>query len=363
MRRDYHLHERARGRRVAASPFREVGRVHFIDRRRFFSIAAALGVGVTGMIKSKPSLARRKPESAAKNIIISTWRHGVPANEAAAAALEEGKRALDAVETGVRVTEADPNVTSVGYGGFPDETGRVTLDACVMDSNGNAGAVACLENIKHPVSVARKVMEETNHVMLVGEGALEFAKIHGFKEEDLLTDNARRAFLEWKANHSDEDNWLPPVGTDNHDTISMLALDGRGDIAGACTTSGLAWKIHGRVGDSPIIGASMYVDNKVGGAAATGLGEAAMKCVGSFLTVELMRQGASPREAIEETLGRLARANGDAPGFQLGFIALSRSGETAALSLLPDFQYVLYRDGVNKLYDSDYLFERPKENE
>lgn len=326
-----------------------------IDRRRFFSLAAALGVGVTGMVKAKPVFANKKP--AGSNVVISTWKHGIPANEAAIAALKAGRGALDVVEEGVRVPEGDPEVTSVGYGGYPDETGCVTLDACIMNSKGNAGAVACLRNIKHPISVARKVMEETDHVMLVGEGALAFAKIHGFKEEDLLTEKSRKAYLEWKANMSDKDDWLPPVDATNHDTISMIAIDARGDMAGACTTSGLAWKIHGRVGDSPIIGASMYVDNEVGGAAATGRGEAAIKCVGSFLAVELMRGGASPREAVEETLRRVIKANGGKPDFQLGFIALARSGEIGALALQEGFQYALYKDGANKLYDSDYLIK------
>lgn len=326
-----------------------------INRRHFFSVAAALGAGVSGMFKAKPVFAKTK--SAGSNIVLSTWKHGLPANEAAIEALKAGKSALDAVEQGVRVPEADPEVTSVGYGGYPDELGNVTLDACIMNSQGNAGAVACLQHIKHPISVARKVMEETDHVMLVGAGALAFAKIHGFKEEDLLTEKSRKAYLDWKANMSDKDDWLPPPDESNHDTISMIAQDAKGDMAGACTTSGLAWKIHGRVGDSPIIGASMYVDNAVGGAAATGRGEAAIKCVGSFLTVELMRGGASPREAIEETLRRVVEANGGNPDFQLGFIAQARSGEIGALSLRKGFQYALYKDGVNKLYDSDYLFD------
>jgi L-asparaginase/N4-(beta-N-acetylglucosaminyl)-L-asparaginase len=277
-----------------------------IDRRKFLSLSALLGSSLIYSPGSGKVFAKKKTPG--RNLVISTWKHGHPANEAAAAALEAGKSALDAVETGVRVSEADPEVTGVGYGGFPDDTGCVTLDASIMNSKGNAGAVGCLQNIKHPISVARKVMEETDHVMLVGEGALAFAKLHGFKEENLLTEKARKAYLDWKTHLSDEDDWFPPVDERNHDTIGMIAQDANGDLAGACTTSGLRWKIHGRVGDSPIIGAGMYVDNEVGGAAATGRGEAVMKIVGSFLVVEEMRRGASPQEAIGEALNRIITA-------------------------------------------------------
>jgi isoaspartyl peptidase/L-asparaginase-like protein (Ntn-hydrolase superfamily) len=329
-----------------------------ISRRNFLWWSALFGSGVLASAKAGRTLGSAGPVG--ENTVISTWHHGLAANEAAAQVLQQNKSALDAVEAGVRVSEADPEVTSVGYGGLPDETGRVTLDASIMNSQGNAGAVACLEHVMHPISVARKVMEETDHVMLVGEGALEFARLHGFKEENLLTEKARKIHLDWKANITDKDNWLPPAVQSNHDTIGMVAQDHRGDLAGACTTSGLSYKIRGRVGDSPLIGAGMFVDNEVGAAAATGRGEAVIKTAGSFLVVENMRRGASPKDAIEEALKRIIKQNGSNPDFQVAFVALNKKGEFGALSLLMGFQYALFRDGVNKLYDSDYLLSWPE---
>jgi len=201
--------------------------------------------------------------------VISTWHFGMPANVAAWQALQRGGAALDAVEQGVRVCEADENVMSVGYGGLPDREGHVTLDACVMDHRGQCGAVCYLPNIKHAVSVARLVMERTPHIMLAGEGAMRLALQNGLEKENLLTEKARQRWLKWKATQAADDLKLDNVG---HDTIGMLALDSQGNVSGACTTSGLAWKHHGRVGDSPIIGAGLYVDNEVGAATATGRG-------------------------------------------------------------------------------------------
>lgn len=286
--------------------------------------------------------------------VISTWRHGLKANEKAADVLLEGRPALDAVEQGVMVPEADPEVNSVGYGGLPDEDGKVTLDACIMDSNGNAGSVAALENIMHPISVARLVMERTNHVMLVGEGAKRFAIAQGFQEMNLLTEDSRKRWLEWKENMSSQDDWGPHPKEllESHDTISMLALDQDGNLSGACTTSGLSFKIHGRVGDSPIIGAGMYCDNDVGAAGATGRGEEVIKTCGSFLIVELMKQGRTPKEAIDEALRRLLKKYDGKPAFQVAYIALRRDGEIAAGALRPGFQYALYRGGKNELVDA-----------
>src|SRR5699024_2819231 len=190
-----------------------------------------------------------------KPVVISTWDHGIPANEAAWKVLSEGGSALDAVEAGVRIPEGDPNVQSVGYGGFPDREGHVTLDACIMDYNDRCGSVAFLEHIKHPISVARKVKEETPHIMLVGEGALQFAVDQGFEKEDLLTPESRKAWQEWL----EESEYKPVINIENHDTIGMLAIDEQGRLSGACTTSGTAFKLHGRVGDSPIIGAGLFV--------------------------------------------------------------------------------------------------------
>ena len=281
-------------------------------------------------------------------IVISTWLHGIPANEASIEVLKKNGSALDAVEAGVRVTEADAENQSVGLGGRPDSEGNVTLDACIMDSDGNAGSVGFLQNIKHPISVARKVMEETDHVMLAGKGALKFALSKGFKRENLLTEASRRGWLEWQKNNRIKDSWGP---NDDHDTITSLAQDNNGNLSGACTTSGLAYKLHGRVGDSPIIGAGMYVDNEVGAAGATGMGELVMKTCGSFLVVELMRQGYSAMEACNEAVNRIVRQEGGKTKLQVGYIALGKDGSIGYSSIQKGFQYALYKDGVNKLHD------------
>ena len=273
-------------------------------------------------------------------VVVSTWSHGMPANDAAWPILTAGGRAVDAVEQGVRVSEADPAVTSVGYGGRPDREGHVTLDACIMDETGNAGAVAFLQDIMHPVSVARQVMEETPHVLLVGEGARRFALDRGAKQENLLTENSRAAWQEWLET-AQYDPWSPPASPMNHDTISMLALDAAGNLSGACTTSGLAYKMHGRVGDSPIIGAALFVDNEVGAACATGVGEEVMKTLGSFLIVELMRQGASPQEACQEGIRRIVRRHHRLDDVQVGYLALDRRGRVGAYDIQPWFQYAL----------------------
>lgn len=278
---------------------------------------------------------------------ISTWNHGLSANKSAMQVLNDGGRAIDAVEQGVRVTEADPECMSVGYGGLPDRDGHVTLDACIMDHTGNCGAVSYLEHIKHPISVARKVMEETPHVMLSGKGALDFALAQGFPKEDLLTDNAREKWKEWKK----DSQYKPIINVENHDTIGLLALDKNGDISGACTTSGLSFKMHGRVGDSPIIGAGMFVDNEVGGCCATGMGEAVMKTLGSFLVVELMRQGATPQEACEEAIARIVK-NQNYKDMQIGYLAINKKGEHGAYAVHPWFNYALSQEGKNTLINS-----------
>ena len=282
-----------------------------------------------------------------KPIAISTWDHGIKANKEAMKILLSNGSALDAVEAGVKLSEADPAIQSVGFGGRPDRDGSVTLDASIMDAQGNAGSVAYLQDIKHPVSVARKVMELTDHVMLVGRGAKSFAISHGFEEENLLTEKSRKAWLKWKKK-SDENNISNP--NDNHDTISLLVQDLDGKLAGACTTSGLAYKIPGRVGDSPIIGAGLYVDNEIGAAAATGLGEAVIKTAGSFLVVELMNQGYNPQKACEEALERIiSRHDGD-PEFQVAYIALRKDGELGAAAIQRGFKYALSKDNNNKLH-------------
>jgi L-asparaginase/N4-(beta-N-acetylglucosaminyl)-L-asparaginase len=309
-------------------------------KRRDFLKTGAIGITVPSVIFGDSNIITNKNNP----IILSTWNHGLPANDAAWETLVNGGNAMDAAEAGARVSEADPTITSVGFGGLPDEQGNVTLDACVMDSNGNAGSVAFLQNIKHPVSVARKVMEDTKHVMLVGEGARQFAVSQGFEEMDLLTVESRQAWEEWEKNRRE----MTPHET--HDTISVLVQDKNGDFAGACTTSGWAYKLHGRVGDSPIIGAGLFVDNEIGCAAATGLGEEVIKTTGSFLVVELMRQGYDPTVACEEALNRVIKAHNGNPDFQIGYIALRKDGEIGSACLKWSFEYALARGEVNKLH-------------
>lgn len=273
--------------------------------------------------------------------VISTWRHGLPANEAAWQVLSGGGRAIDAAEAGVKVAESDPEVSSVGYGGLPDRDGQVTLDACIMDERGDCGSVAFLRHIENPVSVARLVMEKTPHVMLVGEGALQFALEQGFEKKDLLTDKARKEWEKWQADHP-EAIQERQINIENHDTIGLLTLDQQGNLSGACTTSGLAWKRHGRVGDSPIIGAGLYVDNEVGAASATGVGEAVIRAVGSFLVVELMRAGNSPQAACRLATERVIAKNPDWKKLQVGFVALNKQGEVGGYAIQPGFDYAVY---------------------
>lgn len=285
-------------------------------------------------------------------VVISTWRHGIPANEAAWEVLEGDGPALDAVEAGVRVPEGDPQFRSVGYGGRPDRDGHVTLDASIMDHQDNCGSVAFLQHIKHPISVARRVMEETPHIMLVGDGALEFALDQGFERENLLTPTSEREWRDWLEDQPDEVK--TEINIENHDTIGMLALDGTGNLSGACTTSGTAWKYHGRVGDSPIIGAGLFVDNEVGAACATGWGEAVIRTAGSHLVVEFMRQGMSPQEACRRAVERVVAKNPNYEDIQVAFLALNRQGEYGAYSVQSGFDFAIYdtADG-NRLIDSD----------
>lgn len=289
-------------------------------------------------------------------VILSTWRYGVPANKAAWEVIQKGGQALDAVETGVRVTEADPGERSVGLGGRPDRDGRVTLDACIMDDKMNIGAVAFLEHIVHPISVARAVMEKTPHAMLVGEGALQFALSQGYKKENLLVPESEKDWREWLK----RSEYLPEANIENHDTIGMIAMDQHGNLSGACTTSGLAWKMHGRVGDSPIIGAGLYVDNEIGAAVATGVGEEVIRVAGSHAIVELMRHGKSPEAACKEVLGRIVEANRrrgkSLDNIQVGFLAINKQGEHAAFALRRGFNFAHSSTTVaHNLVDAPYL--------
>ncbi len=289
-----------------------------------------------------------------KPIVIATWDTSIDANAAAWKILENNGYALDAVETGVQVEEDDPKNMSVGYGGRPDRQGNVTLDACIMDDNGECGAVVFLQNYKNPISVARKVMEETPHIMLAGEGAQQFAKDQGFEEMNLLTPKAKEAWEKWLENGEYE----PQVNIENHDTIGMLALDAEGRLSGACTTSGAAWKMHGRVGDSPIIGAGLFVDPEIGAACATGLGEEVVKTAGSALIVEMMRQGHSPEEAckiaVDRIISRNKRNGYSLENTQVGYLALNKDGAFGAYSIQEGFNYAVYNADGNRKMESGF---------
>ena len=313
-----------------------------VDRRTFLNTA----VGAASLTLA--ARAHAKPESRDVGArVVSTWDFGVAANQAAWSILAAGGKALDAVEAGAKVPEADLKNHSVGRAGYPDRDGHVSLDASIMDGDGSCGAVAALENIAHPISVARRVMEKTPHVLLVGAGALQFALEQGFTKEELLTPESEQAWHEFqKSGHYKPTGAYEPSaapgGKNNHDTIGMLALDAHGGLAGACTTSGLAWKLRGRVGDSPIIGAGLYVDGEVGAATSTGVGEEVIRNAGSFLVVELMRQGRTPQEACREAVMRIARRKPKtAKEIQVGFLALNRHGEVGAWALQKDFSYAV----------------------
>ncbi|WP_460976970.1 isoaspartyl peptidase/L-asparaginase family protein [Spirosoma knui] len=316
-----------------------------VNRRRFLSLSSLAGL-LPSITFSAANTALSSPTAESGPMVISTWKQP-KANEAAQAVLSKNGRALDAVEAGVRIPEADPNDTSVGYGGLPDRDGRVTLDACIMDEKGNAGSVTYLEHIMHAISVARAVMEKTPHVMISGEGALTFALSQGFKKQNLLTKKSEAKWREWMKTAK----YKPIINIERHDTIGMLAIDHKGDISGACTTSGLAYKMNGRVGDSPIIGAGLFVDNEIGGACATGLGELVMRTCGSFLVVELMRQGRTPQQACEEAALRIVKKQ-DYKDIQVGFLAVNKKGEYGAYSIQPGFNYTLTQQGKTSVTDA-----------
>ncbi|QMU28551.1 N(4)-(beta-N-acetylglucosaminyl)-L-asparaginase [Adhaeribacter radiodurans] len=324
----------------------------FLGRRKFIK-ASSLGMSLLAFDRSAFAsfLPTSQPVPSAP-IVISTWDFGIPANQAAWKILSNGGRALDAVEAGARIPEADLNNHSVGRAGYPDRDGYVTLDACIMDEQGNCGAVAAMENIDHPISVARLVMEKTPHVLLVGAGATQFAIENGFKKTKLLTPESEKAWREWLK----EAKYKPTINVENklyrpdklpgnkfnHDTIGMLALDAKGNMSGACTTSGMAFKLHGRVGDSPIIGAGLYIDNEVGGATSTGVGEEVIRNVGSFLVVELMRQGYTPEAACKAAVQRIINKKPDkVKDLQVGFLALNKKGEYGAYAIQQGFSFAV----------------------
>ena len=332
------------------------------NRRNFIKTAAIGSVAIAlNSFKSKEKkeeeiiIADKKVN---KPIVLSTWNFGVQANGAAWEVLKNNGRALDAVEAGVKIPEGDPKERSVGYGGRPDRDGKVTLDACIMDEFSNIGSVACLQHIKHPISVARLVMEKTPHVMLVGDGALQFALSQGFKKENLLVEESEKEWKEWLKTSL----YKPIANIENHDTIGMIALDAHGNLSGACTTSGMAFKMHGRVGDSPIIGAGLYVDNEIGAATATGHGEEVIRIAGCHLVVELMRQGKSPQKACEEAVSRIVKLTKnrgkELKDIQVGFIALNKKGEYGAYCVQGGFNYAVNDNSGNKLVDSAYFLKK-----
>jgi N4-(beta-N-acetylglucosaminyl)-L-asparaginase len=317
------------------------------NRRKFLRISA-VSATVTALSKYSPVKAADLIAPANLPIVISTWDFGIAANKEAWKTLASGGRALDAVEAGVKIPEADMNNHTVGRAGYPDRDGHVSLDACIMDEFGNCGSVAAMENIAHPITVARLVMEKTPHVMLVGDGATQFAIEQGIKKEKLLTPESEAAWKKWlvKAEYSPkiniENEQRRPGSKYNHDTIGMLAIDAKGNISGACTTSGMAFKLHGRVGDSPIIGAGLYVDNEVGGATSTGVGEEVIRNVGSFLVVELMRQGYSPEDACKEAVSRIIKKKpATAKDIQVGFLAINKKGEYGAYAIQEGFSFAV----------------------
>jgi N4-(beta-N-acetylglucosaminyl)-L-asparaginase len=302
-------------------------------------------------------------------IVISTWDFGQAANASAWEILNKKGSALDAVEAGAKVPEADESNQSVGYGGLPDRDGRVTLDACIMDHLYRCGSVMALEHILHPIAVARMVMERTPHVILVGEGALEFALANGFTKTNLLTEKSKADWEKWKETSKyepkanienqlyDKEKDPMPGGKDNHDTIGIIAMDAAGHMSGACTTSGLAYKMRGRVGDSPVIGAGLYVDNEIGAATSTGLGEEVIRIVGSHLVVELMRQGYSPEDACKEAVTRIIRRSPEkSKEIQVGFLALNKKGEFGAYALQKGFTYSVRNGKEDKVYQSKSVY-------
>lgn len=348
-----------------------------VNRRSFLRSTLLTGAAAATLTELLP--AQSKPSSERRTVVISSG-NGIAATAKANELIQNGSDALDAVIAGVNIVENDPNDMTVGYGGLPNEEGVVELDSSVMHGpTHRAGAVASLRNIKNPSLVAKFVMERTDHVLLVGEGALKFAKMHGFKEEDLLTEQSREMWVKWKENLSNEDDYLPPHGIDDKEigsrlhevmktygTINCLGKDLKGNISGVTTTSGMSYKVPGRVGDSPIIGAGLYVDNTVGAAGSTGRGEANLVSCSSVLIVEFMRQGKSPEEAClmackrisEQTkMKRLLDEQGR-PKFNVSFYAINKRGEHGAASIWNGGSYCLNDGMTNKKFDTSYLFKR-----
>jgi N4-(beta-N-acetylglucosaminyl)-L-asparaginase len=325
-----------------------------MSRRRFLKNLglASAGLAIKPITTTAQTTAKSLPLKDSP-LVISTWIHGMEANAGAWSVLENGGDALDAVQKGVAVTESDMNNRSVGLAGRPDRDGHVTLDACIMDHDSRCGSVAFLEDIQHPIDVARAIMDKTPHVMLVGEGAQKWALENGFSKVDFEVPIPEV--------QKDYENWLikseykTGVNVENHDTIGMLALDASGRMAGACTTSGMAYKIRGRVGDSPIIGAGLFIDGDVGGSTATGVGEAMIRTAGASAVVESMRRGASPEEACYDIVQRILRKHPGVEGMQVGFLAMNMQGEYGGYSVYNGFNYALRSKDRNEMVDAKYM--------
>lgn len=338
-----------------------------MERRKFIKKTTLTGIGiVAGSVVTACDNGTKKPTSINSTeekktmtntlnqfpIAICTWAF-TNANAKAGEELSNNKPALDAAISGVAVEEENLKNTTVGKGGAPDREGNVTLDACVMNPQGDCGAVVYVNTITNVAALARKVMEETPHVMLAGEGAEEFGYRQGFKKENLLTDASKRDWEEWKKSPE----YKPIINIENHDTIGMLTIDKNGDIAGACTTSGLSYKMKGRVGDSPIIGSGLFLDNEIGGAVATGMGEEVMKTVGSFLIVELMRNGMNPQAACEEAIRRIVSKNERHKDFQIAYIAINKAGEVGSYCIHEGFTYMKYQNEKNENIKSGFVLK------
>ncbi len=340
------------------------------SRRKF--LQSSLFSSAALVFSKKDGAAMSPAPVTGKPVVISTWDAGINANKGAWTVLGSGGRALDAVEAGVKVTEAEQSCC-VGLGANPDRDGIVTLDASIMDENFNCGAVAALERIKHPISVARRVMEKTPHVLLVGQGAQQFAVEQGFPlEPQVLSEDAKKAYEQWlkkseykpviNIENSKNGTAFAPNrladGSWNHDTIGMVAMDANGNLSGSCTTSGMGFKMRGRVGDSPIIGAGLYVDNEVGAVTSTGQGEDVIRMCGSHSVVEYMRQGLSPELACKRAVARIMKIKGPAAkDIQVAYIALSKKGEVGAYALHKGFSYALKTASAEKLIAAPYFME------
>lgn len=324
------------------------------DRRQFIKLASigsaalAISCGADGSVDQETAPTRT--EKSEGPLVLSTWRHGVAANAKAWEVLSAGGNVLDAVEQGVAVVESDLTNRSVGLGGMPDRDGHVTLDACIQDHEGRAGAVAFVQRFEHPISIARAVMERTPHVMLVGAGAERWALENGFAPRDVEIPEVRAKWLEWLK----EGQYKPVVNIENHDTIGMIAMDAQGRLAGSCTTSGMAFKVHGRVGDSPIIGAGLFVDGEAGAACATGVGELVIRTAGSHTVVELIRQGMDPNAACKEAVRRIIKQNPDMTDKQVGFLAIRKDGVYGGFSVYNGFEYALNTPDRSELVETAF---------